>query len=162
VKVVFLDIDGVLNSHEYVRSDRPRSKERGGVMGIDPLAVSRLNRLLRATGAVVVVSSTWRKKRSRVELQGVLDARGFQGTVHGKTPDLSGRSPGATLYLAPQRGEEIRHWLEHDGAEVEAFVVLDDDGDMDAVRGRFIQTEFETGLTDADVDRAIAMLNGDP
>ena len=54
-KVIFLDIDGVMNSV----NTRPQDP-RGLIDFLDPRNVSVLNAIVEATGAVVVVSSTWR------------------------------------------------------------------------------------------------------
>lgn len=59
--VLFLDIDGVLNSVETMRSGRWNA----GTETLDPENVERLDRLIQLTGAVVVVSSTWRKTLPR-------------------------------------------------------------------------------------------------
>jgi hypothetical protein len=159
VKIVFLDIDGVLNSHEYVRERAPEN-ERASIIGIDRIAVVRLNRLLRETRAEVVVSSTKRARRTRAQLAEMLEDRGFVGVVRGMTPDHVVRTPGG-LYAADRRGHEIQAWLEaapRYGVDVESFVILDDDSDMAHLADRHVKTAFETGLTEADVDRAIAML----
>ena len=163
VKIVFLDIDGVLNSHEYIRERAPE-KERGSIIGIDPVAVVRLNRLVRETRAEIVVSSTKRAGRTRAQLIEMLEERGFVGVVRGMTPEHVVPTPGG-LYVAERRGHEIGAWLEaapRYGVEVESFVILDDDRDMAHLADRLVKTSFDNGLTDADVDRAIAMLRAPP
>ena len=158
IRVLFADFDGVLNSHEYMRNRAPEN-ERGSVIGLDPLAVARLNRLVTVAKAEVVVSSTWRHNRSTAQLRDALVERGFEGTVRGRTPRwIHGRGG---LESAKYRGEEIQAWLDlapDYGFVVESFVILDDDSDMGHLADRLVKTSFETGLVDADVDRAIAML----
>jgi len=56
MKVNFLDIDGMLNSGQYIKVldgdfDVPINQ-------MDPVAVARLNTITDATGAKIVVSST--------------------------------------------------------------------------------------------------------
>jgi hypothetical protein len=85
VKVIFLDFDGCLNSAAYLKS-RPED-ERVGVIGLDRAAVARLNRLVHATGASIVVSSTWRHGRSVAQLAKILCEVGFEGYVLGATPE---------------------------------------------------------------------------
>lgn len=158
MRLVFLDIDGVLNSHAYTAS--LAAEERGGVIGIDRSAVVRLNRLLKEADASVVVSSTWRHNRGRVQLQAVLDEHGFTGHVLGRTPRWLRRAPGG-LYAAEERGNEIQAWL--DAApdydiDVVSFVILDDDSDMAHLADRLIKTSFDDGLLDSHVDRAVTML----
>lgn len=166
LRVVFLDFDGVLNSAPYLYDGEARTagqREAGEAGAIDPVNVRRLNRLLRRTGAKVVISSSWRHVRDISQLRAILRVRGLRGTVIDKTPEWVTR-PGGSIVVGTygERGDEIRAWL--DGAQgqcfdrVESFVVLDDDSDMTAVRERFVQTSMETGLTDQDVERAIAIL----
>ncbi len=53
MRIVFLDIDGVLN--------RKATRERlDGFIGIDAVLARRLQAILRRAGAQVVLSSTWR------------------------------------------------------------------------------------------------------
>ena len=151
LKVVFLDFDGVLNSHEFFKSHRHEVSEAGA---LDPEAIARLNRLLAATGAVVVISSSWRHGYPVATLASMLESRGFVGVVHDKTREWI--SPWCT-----QRGDEIADWL-RDHPECSTYVVLDDDADMDAVRARLVQTDADSGgLQDTHVDQAIAMLGGE-
>ena len=58
-----------------------------------------------------------------------------------------------------QRGDEIAAWRTKAG-HTGPFAVLDDDSDMNAVRGHFIKTSWEVGLTESDVDQAIRLLKG--
>jgi hypothetical protein len=55
------------------------------------------------------------------------------------------------------RGREIQAYL-NNAAGVESFVIIDDDDDMEHLKPHLILTPFEIGLTEADADRAIAML----
>jgi hypothetical protein len=157
MRLVFLDFDGVLNSHEYAR----RLGDECDVLGIDLVAVSRLNRLVQEGCAEVVVSSSWRHGRTLDQLREILGAAGFTGTVVGKTPDCAHKSEGG-LWHGAMRGNEIRTWIDlaplYD-VRVGQFVIIDDDSDMAHLADRHIKTKFETGLTDEDVDRAIDMLN---
>ena len=54
-KVIFLDIDGVLNSVIY---DRIRSKDEGN---IDVTRLCLIKKIICATGVQIVLSSSWRK-----------------------------------------------------------------------------------------------------
>jgi len=161
MKVVFLDIDGVLNSLNFVRDFDNRCAEAGEVLGfqhqIDHQAVLRLNRILINTRAVVVVSSSWRRIVDLDELIRILRNYGFEGTIVGTTPDLS------HLDRADRpiwRGDEIAHWLEHSPRAVQSFVILDDNNDMGELSHRLVLTDDRVGLTDEDALRAMALLEG--
>lgn len=145
MRVVFLDIDGVLVSGEWLRGGKPgeyRAKRP------DPERVAVLFDLLDRSGAVCVLSSTWRYGDWRQHLPAEVVAR-----IIDCTPDL--RS------FAIDRGHEIAAWLaEH--PEVEAYVILDDDADMlPEQMPRLVQTRFIAGLTAADAERVVALLAED-
>ena len=53
-KIIFLDVDGVLNSAKF---DREKPKEAGN---IDESRLTLLKTLVDKTGAHIVLSSTWR------------------------------------------------------------------------------------------------------
>ena len=150
VAVVFLDIDGVLNSVTWSRT-RPRPSSDN----FDPSAVARLNRLIEATGAAIVVSSSWRQYGEEWVTKALKNA-GVLAPIIGCTPILD---DGSTIMRALPRGKEIQAWLDA-WPDVETFVILDDEPDMVHLRRRLVRTDQEVGLTDADVDRAIAMLTG--
>jgi hypothetical protein len=149
MRVVFLDVDGVLNSLAYY--DRCNRRPPGPP--IDPEAVARLDRLARAAKATVVVRSSWRRMFKLPVLRGLLRDNGYIGPVVGRTPYLSDGC----------RGDEIQLWLDRYGRlfrPVSSFVILDDADDMAHLAARLVRTRYEDGLTDADVERALALLVG--
>lgn len=154
-KVLFLDFDGVLNSTESIVEKRIRSR---GVMGIDPYHVAKLQRVVDETGAVIVVSSTWRKFHSVGALGRLLRRAGFRGSrIVGVTPDLS-RRPKMSLYIAVERGYEIDAWLKRHRA-IEHFAIVDDDSDAGVVHPhQFVKTSFDRGLQDEHAEKLITIL----
>jgi hypothetical protein len=154
--VVFLDIDCVLNSKQWYAHNAashegpsPCSTERRlWEKSIDPECVQRLNRILRQTGAVVIVSSSWRKKHALSEIVSILESRGFRGEINGTTS--------ATGALS--RTEEISEWLAENRPPGSAWVAIDDELTSGLPGERIVSPSSETGLTDRDVEQAIAIL----
>lgn len=152
MKIIFLDMDGVLNNMSWVSTEyhktgiSPYSEDR-----LDPANVKALNRLIKHGGAKVVISSSWRLIFNQEGMQDVLDKNGVKCEVISMTPDLAGRR---------QRGDEITKWLQDNicNMSIESYVVLDDSTDMDAVVDRFVNTSPDEGLTEADVDKALRIL----
>lgn len=116
MKIVFLDIDGVLNS---VRYDRQRTVNQGN---IDETRLPLLKRLVEDSQAAIVLSSSWRKHWEKDI--GLCDNIGREITtlfaqhqliIYDKTPCLQNND----------RAEEIRMWLANND-NVEAFVIFDD------------------------------------
>lgn len=165
-RVVFLDVDGVLN-HPGTYADRgrwARPRQRQLEVPTAPECVARLNEIVRRTGAVVVISSSWRKFARFDSLGPALLRRGVVAEIVGETPDLS-RDEALAARIAPgrvQRGHEIDAWLrDHqiDGGRP-AYVILDDCDDMAHLAGCLVQTDPVTGLDEADVAIAVAVLTG--
>lgn len=158
MKVVFLDIDGVL------RREIARPGVDGATAykfsGFDPVCVGHLNAICRRTGASVVVSSSWKRNATAETLAAVLLAAGFLGNVCGRTPDL----PGEVEHPGSMRGYEIAVWLGRSvalGARVESFVMLDDGAHTSGLAwlaAQLVQTTSTGGLQPEHVERAVALL----
>lgn len=158
MKVIFLDFDGVLCNHESISAGyKSRTAPEQDPYGPHDDCVAALNRIIQETGAVVVVSSTWRKRQNRnAIMRETLKRWGVVGQVIDCTPILE---RGA---FSVQRGTEIQQWLKTVRVPVTSFVILDDDSDMGQLRHRLVQTVNAVGLTMADAERAIAILNAPP
>lgn len=149
-KVLFLDIDGVLNTERFL-SEVHRKHKRIGRMDywamLEPARVTRLNAILDATGASVVLSSSWRQVRGLPDINEDFIQRGFTHQLFDKTPRCFG----------VDRHWEIRRWLNERHIQPDAFVVLDDDlGAEGPFKHRFIHVP--DGLEDKHVEQAIAVL----
>ncbi|HEX3624099.1 MAG TPA: HAD domain-containing protein [Verrucomicrobiae bacterium] len=144
-RIVFLDIDGVLNSQKSVLQFGTRYR-----FGTSNIAA--LNEILRKTDARFVVTSTWREGLMLAEIAQFLERDGA----------LPGRMAGQTQILQTRRGMEIDAWLRGVPYPVSSFVILDDLDDMDPHRKRFVQTDPQSGITMADAQRAIELLEAWP
>jgi len=165
VKFVFLDIDGVLNDIELHRMMEWGGKKWGWDW-VRPLLVKKLNTIIERTGALVVVSSSWRQKWTKQELQTILDEQGFVGEVASVTPVLEDprfyaeRGP-----VFPDRSDEVLEWIglcKHASPGIDIrYVVLDDRGEFfqNTPGINIVLTDGDVGLTDEDVERAVEILN---
>lgn len=161
MRVIFLDIDGVLNSEMFYRR-RAAGQVVIGVSGdiseIDPEAMTALNTLVSKTGAKVVISSTWRHGRLVASMQKLFFEAGFIGEIIGFTPDMRARSV--------FRGNEIHRWivdneklLGKSASEYREYVILDDDSDMLYwQRNNFVLIDGHVGLTPTMAYRAAKVM----
>jgi hypothetical protein len=126
VKVLFLDIDGVVNNK--------RTKENfEGFLAIDPAMAALVQRIVQNTGCEIVLSSSWRL------FQNIRDE------VERKICKFSDITP---ILHAP-RGYEIKVWLTLHHPEIEHYAILDDaDSILPEQRANFFQTTWESGLTE--------------
>src|SRR4029077_8535713 len=86
MKVIFLDIDGVLNRCDTQRP--PLTHQEPLPIPIAPECMGRLNQLVAETGAKIVISSSWRLYVRWQDLGPALARHGPVGDVIGETPDL--------------------------------------------------------------------------
>ena len=152
--ILFLDVDGVLNHHQSFK-DAPYLGQSSSKI-IDRDCLARLRYLVEATGADIVLSSTWRLYDQNCA---TLTSHGIQWI--GKTPDLAYSRDSHGVFVTRPRRDEIMQWLdEHDPNREALVLVLDDDGGAglrsNGRKSAFIKTKFtEGGLTDTHVAAAI-------
>ena len=147
-KVLFLDIDGVLNT------DRQHWHcQMNGVTPVDefgyefgPNAVNNLTTILEETSAEIVISSSW-KFLGLQTLQKMWKDRNLPGTIIDITPD------------GDNKGWKIYEWLlKHEG-QVSGYAIIDDENDMQSEQqGHFVQTNPHFGITLKDAERVITIL----
>lgn len=140
MKLLFLDVDGVLNSRA------------AGIHGLKQVHVDELVRIIKATGCKIVLSSGWR-------LPTLAQTR---KSVFGR--DLRELDSGllvlnSVIDVTPEgdsRAKEIRAWLAYTDHNVQQYIVLDDEEVQDP---HLFQTNYNTGLTTEIADAIIEHLN---
>lgn len=145
-KILFLDVDGVLNSKETLQ------RSNHGYIGIDPYLTILVHRIVAATGCDVVLSSSWRKmEQGYEEVNAVIPLIDKTGSC-----------------CAGIRGVEIYEWLVknvpyQDRADNNfRYAILDDDSDMLMWQAdHFFKTSFDHGITEEISQKVIAHLNRD-
>ncbi len=156
-KIIFLDIDGVLNNDT---GEADCEKCENNKCRVDPKfhdfsdvpcekCIKNLNKILKETGAEVVLSSTWRIIHNRLSIMYILFLSGMcPAYIEDYTPIMHGET----------RGTEIAAWLkEH--PETKRFIIIDDDSDMENLMDHLVHIDSEVGLTEGKADEAIKMLN---
>jgi hypothetical protein len=145
VNIIFLDIDGVLNSGEYMYRRRLQGSTRSN-KAIDPECVNVLNEIVQKTRAHIVVSSSWRIGRTLQQLQRMLYNGGVVGNVLGVTP-MPGRFEGWHGGMGYFRGDEIQAWIDQHfvSLQLKHIVILDDDSDMKHLTPWLVKTRWDEG-----------------
>lgn len=162
-KVIFLDIDGVLNANFWEQS---QSKELSDGALIEADKVALLGELVRRTGAQIILHSGWRFwydaacKPLRVEAARLSEMLAVEGmTIAGVTPDRTTEEIRRTRKFSRVKAEEILAWVEAH-PETIGWVVLEDlDLHNDEVARHQVMTDQTVGLTRADVERAACILS---
>jgi hypothetical protein len=152
MNIIFLDIDGVLNSEQQVIKLYRENQQARINRDFCPLAVSNLLHIVESiSNTKIVISSTWRKLHTLVELQNFFQAAGFP-------PELV---IDTTPVLGTERGHEIQKWLDNH-TNVERFAILDDDSDMVHLMPYLAKTSYKEGLMLSVAEKAIETLKKGP
>ena len=155
MKVIFLDVDGVLNSEHWYKKNHKKHPERCRTRtAIDPRYVNNLKKIVSKTGAKIVLSASCRssvKERKSHYLRVILKRYGLE--IYDYTPNTG-----------MERGIDIQEWLNHH-KEVSNIVILDDDSDMCHLTEYLVKTQckswwhFNEGLCGKKARQAIKMLD---
>jgi len=159
MKIIFLDIDGVLNSDIWQKTDNYKQQE-SPEKWFDPNAVSLFNKLIDETKAKVVLTSTWRLEYSLEEMRKIFSKVKIKCDLIDFTPDLSSNNN----YVV--RGNEILKWCKDNRNTIGTnpmnytdFIILDDNDDMLLWQSKyFFQTDMLCGLSPRVTKEAIRML----
>lgn len=152
MKIIFLDVDGVINTDKNFER---LVKENNGVetysmyVTFDTDTMNNLKDLIEKTNAYIVISSSWRKTmksnilaRWDILMEG-LESINVKDRLLGVIPTLVDDKRNEL-----PRGQEIKKWLEgNKDKNIEKFVILDDYDDK--------QTNFVYLLTFKDISEFV-------
>lgn len=158
MKIVFLDIDGVLNSDGWYKSgEAKKAYEKTKIVSdyhFDPNAWKWVEKLLIETGAKIVLTSSWRNFNLEATLK---DFTGTKFEVLNKyiveiTPRLRLR----------HRGKEIETFIKNTDIEIDGYVIIDDDTDFNIDQlPYFVRTDWFHGITEENYNKAKKILNNE-
>lgn len=162
MKLVFVDIDGVLNSEDwfdlvefYFGKSSFSQKKVDDIYRIDPRAVQRLSSFLsnRSDSIHLILSSNWRRERTLEHVNILLNMLGFDHSLISTTPVL----------MSPMRRVDeicriVKHYLEN-GFSVESFAILEDHEPMYQFEKCTVRTDPQLGLVDSDLESLENILN---
>lgn len=149
MKVLFLDIDGVLNSRHYWETLRKQGIEFDN-SALDPACIKRIQHVCDTTGALIVISSSWRILFTLDELREKLSGDGLSTPIIGVTPRAIGNK---------RRGWEINRWLtDNKDRLITHYAIVDDNSDMSPIGSHLVQTSWNTGIQDKHVEKLIKLL----
>ncbi len=140
-KILFLDIDGVVNCATTMQRHR-------GAIGIDPYMAFLVGKIVLDTGCDIVLSSTWRCWP---------DARDEVRRQVGNFIDITPRMPLLGGSEQMERGKEIKAWLEQH-PDVDRYAILDDGSDFFSDQPLF-KTSWQTGINEKIANEVTVYLN---
>lgn len=163
MKIIFLDIDGVLNSIAWAKKckelnggvpqlasimQRDRDNVSQESLGWDPESVNILKTVLEKTDAKIVISSSWRIMNTLDNLKKYFSVFGIDCVID-VTPRVN--------FAGSIRGDEINLWLDTYPNDIDSFVIFDDDSDFYSGQP-LIKTSYKNGLQKEHADEAITTL----
>lgn len=152
MKIIFLDIDGVLNF--------TGCKDKiGGIYFVNDEKIKILKEIIDKTGAKVVLSSTWKSGWWDLEA-GIdsIDSRDFIA-LRNKLLEFGIELYDKTRDCSHYRGDEIKNWLSTKD-NIDNILILDDDSDISPYSKFFLKTSFREGLKQNHIKHAINILEG--
>lgn len=146
MKIIFLDIDGILNHHD---TKIP--------YGIERQCVQNLNNLIQNTKANIVLISSWRY----FIIDGIMTLKGFELLLRSHGINCLNRIIGLTPPddIIPERNDQIKLWLSATKEHIDSFVILDDCEDFPDYIDNYIKIDGYFGLTNKHVENATKILN---
>ena len=153
MKVIFLDIEGV-GKCMYTK------QRLRGIIFVDPRKIQLVKDIVDATGARIVLTSTWRfgwhDIDNHVNSPNAADFISLREEFNKIGLDFFDKTERSD---DEYRGKEISIWLENH-PEVTNYAVIDDDTDIKPHGLKFIQTSWKKGICQKHVMKAIKILEG--
>ena len=159
MKIIFLDVDGVLNN-ENTKASAP-----SGCMGVEDKLISKLVKIVTETDAKIVLTSDWKIGWESFDIYCSEDAKYLNRKLKKYGLKISAKTYDDHVYdrFFEDRGKGIHKFLEK-VQNVESYVVIDDhtftDFD-DEIMSHLVLTDYKIGLTDEDVAKVISILDGE-
>ena len=155
MKLIFLDVDGVLNYGGC------KSRAPSGCLGVEEEKIQLLRKIIDKTGAIVILTSTWKTEWFPTAFISELPKDGryleeqlakYNVFIRAKTEDPSWS----------RRGKGILDFLNSWPDEVESYVIIDDDSfdfEKEGISDKHVHTSFADGILPEHVEQAIEILN---
>lgn len=146
-RILFLDIDGVLNSEEYFKNC---NNSRENFSRFDPSSVSLIKSLIEEFSLKIVISSTWR--------YGAVD-RLMHELKKNKLLDNLYHDWFTPVIHPAHRGTEVKLWLDLH-PEVSDYVIIDDDNNiLEEQKNNYVKTSLHLGMNNEHYNRVRAIFS---
>lgn len=154
-KVIFIDIDGVLNSEVNQDLNFRQGRWFAHNLILDLEAMLCLKEIVNQTGAELILSSTWRYPD---EDGSYSSKKNFINQLSSFDLSLNDETPQLPEY---GRAAEISAYLD-EHMDITHFVIIDDDTDLlknEKLKPHILHTNYEIGLVKGEIAEAVSILN---
>jgi len=147
MSLLFLDIDGVINSEDFYRSHlypgNPDDMDEMFMIlqerpkwHVDNIALARIKKVCEDSNSSIVISSTWRSIYNKDDFIRIFDSCGWSNApIIDVTPMIDGGI----------RGDEVRKWM-NDHHCTDTYVIIDDAEEFYPEQSLY-RTDFKHGFT---------------
>ena len=160
-KVVFLDIDGPMNTRNNMLACKEDKTpfyfyhEGIKVCKLDPACVKNLNTLLDKTGAELVICSSWRLNSTPARFTSFLRMQGLTHDVVGFTPNME--------WEGRNRDAEVLHYInaEYPLNDIDKWIVIDDlASELQGIdKQNLLIVDHISGFNHAQLEKALNLLS---
>lgn len=155
MNIIFLDIDGVLNTERFQKYQVKYGEcdDFEANFNFDPICMKNLKELINKTNSYIVLSSSWRHGNPRFidEVFNNLKLYDMKERFFSTTPLLRDKS----------RGEEISSWLNSFSDMNVNYVILDDEDNVGIHMDRLVKCDEYYGFTKDKLNEALRILERD-
>lgn len=154
MKVIFLDIDGVLNSYDFYNECDDFT------VAVDEENLKNLKTIVDQTGAKIVLSSSWRHGWNEDYEACGDDVKRMLNQFQTFDLKIISRTGKDMMF---RRENEIAKWIKESKERIEGYVILDDgpfEWEKRGLQSHVVQTDFKKGgLLKQHIEPAIEILN---
>ena len=162
MKIIFLDIDGVLNSDSW--NQEHKNEIKNGFL-VDIEKISLLSKLIKTTKAKIVLHSGWRfwfdKNISPIRNESAILIKLFKHSgieIYDLTPDLTTEEIRKKQKFSLVKADEILLWLKNH-EDVSSWAVIDDlDLNNEIILNHQVRPDRKIGLSPNDIKKALKLL----
>lgn len=159
MKLIFLDLEGVLNSTKFWLKGCPPPSANSPYNMFDPEAISLINKIIEMTDAEIVLTSTLRIYYKKINK--FFENIGIKGKLNGI---LSGKYESERYNRKDEfkaKGKEIAEYIDSLNNPVSSWCIIDDEDIefLETQKSKLIKTDFINGLTLENVNKIIELLN---
>jgi hypothetical protein len=152
VNIIFLDIDGVLNTWRFqdYQVKYHECDSWDAQFNFDPICMKNLKELIDKTDSYIVISSTWRNTNNGMnDINNNFKLYGMdKNRIISITPNYPDKS----------RGYEIEQWLEQFENKDINYIIIDDEN-VDILTDRLVLCNDYYGLTKNELEKALNLFN---
>lgn len=161
MRIIFLDIDGVLNSTMWMNSCARNDIDDVQTLMVDPVCVLLICQICKDLDAKIVITSSWRTGSLQSTMQELRQYKALVPLLEyviGETPYRDRTAQSDNVH----RGIEIKYWIELFEEDIDEYVIIDDDTDfLDEQSQHLVNVNPTYGFTMIDAIEVVRLFSED-